>query len=77
MRKDQKPASINAYLRQKRQVAEPEAARNVLTEQNDALDAPVQQDVGGFDVAFCVVELVAFATLPDVVRIQVSPATRN
>jgi hypothetical protein len=42
MRKDQEAASINAYLRQKRQVAEAEAARDVLTEQNDALDAPIQ-----------------------------------
>src|SRR4029434_4266748 len=30
--KDQEPASINAYLRQKRQVAQAEAARDVLTE---------------------------------------------
>ena len=30
------------YLGQKRQVAEAEAASDVLTEQDDALDAPVQ-----------------------------------
>ena len=42
MRKDQEPTSINAYLRQKRQVAEAEATSDVLTEQDDALDAPVQ-----------------------------------
>jgi hypothetical protein len=42
MRKDQKPASINAYLSQKRQIAETEAARDVLTEQDDALNAPIQ-----------------------------------
>jgi hypothetical protein len=42
MRKDQKPASIDAYLRQKRHVAEAEAARDVFTEQDDALDAPIQ-----------------------------------
>ena len=64
MRKDQEPASINAYLRQKRQVAEAEATSDVLTEQDDALDAPVQQDVGGFDSAFRVVERVAFTALP-------------
>ena len=77
MRKDQKPASINVYLRQKRQVAKAEATSDVLTEQDDALDAPVQQDVGGFDLAFCVVERVAFAVLSVVVRVQVSPATRD
>jgi len=77
MRKDQKSASIDAYLRQKRYVAEAEATSNVLTEQDDALDPPVQQDVGGFDLAFCVVERVAFAALSVVVRIQVSPATRD
>jgi hypothetical protein len=42
MRKDQEPTPINAYLRQKRQVAKAEAARNVLTEQYDALNAPIQ-----------------------------------
>jgi hypothetical protein len=42
MRKDQKPASINAYLRQKRHVAEAEAARDVLTEQDYALNTPIQ-----------------------------------
>jgi hypothetical protein len=42
MRKDQKPASINSYLCQKRQVAEAEATGDFLTEQDDALDAPVQ-----------------------------------
>jgi hypothetical protein len=42
MWKDQEAASINAYLRQKRQVAEAEATRDVLTEQDDALDAPIQ-----------------------------------
>jgi hypothetical protein len=76
MRKDQEAASINAYLRQKRQVAEAEATGDVPTEQDDALDAPVQEDVGGFDVACRAVERVAFATLPAVVRVQVLPATR-
>jgi hypothetical protein len=42
VRKDQKTASVNAYLRQKRHVTEAEAARDVLTEQDDALDAPIQ-----------------------------------
>jgi hypothetical protein len=42
MRKDQEPPSINAYLSQKRQVAKAKTARNVLTEQDDTLDAPVQ-----------------------------------
>jgi hypothetical protein len=69
MRKDQEPAPINAYLRQKRQVAEAEAARHILTEQNNALDAPIQEDVGGGDVAFRVVERVASAALLAVVRI--------
>jgi len=77
MRKDQEPTSINAYLRQKRQVAEAEATSDVLTEQDDALDAPVQQEVGSVDLAFCVVERVAFAALSVVVRVQVLPATRN
>ena len=77
MRKDQEAASINAYLRQKRQVAEAEATSDVLTEQDDALDAPIHQDVGGVDVTFRVVERVAFATLPVVVRGQVLPATRD
>jgi hypothetical protein len=77
MRKDQKTAPINTYLRQKRQVAQAEAARDVLTEQNDTLDAPIQQDVGGVDVAFRVVKRVAFATLPVVVGVQVLPATRK
>ncbi len=77
MRKDQEPASIDAYLRQKRQVAEAEAARDVLTEQDDALDAPIQEDVGGVDVTFRAVERVAFAALPAVVRVQVPPATRD
>jgi len=77
MRKDQKPASINAYLRKKRQVAEAEATRDVLTEQDNPLDAPIQKDVCGFDVAFRKIERVAFATLPVVVRIQVLPATRD
>ena len=76
MWKDQKPASINAYLRQKRQVAESEAARNVFTEQNNALDAPIQEDVGGVDPAFCVVERVAFDAL-SVVRVKVLAATRD
>jgi hypothetical protein len=77
MWKDQETASINAYLRQKRQVAEAEATGDVLTEQDDALDAPVQQDVCGFDAAFRVVEPVAFATLPVVVSVQVLPAARD
>ena len=77
MRKDQEPTSINAYLRQKRQVAEAEATSYVLTEQDDALDAPVQQDVGGVDLAFCMVERVAFAALSVVVRVQVLAATRD
>ena len=77
MRKDQEPASINTYLRQKRQVTEAEAARDVLTEQDDALDAPIQEDVSGVDVAFRAVERVAFAALPAIVRVQVLPATRD
>ena len=77
MRKDQEPASINTYLCQKRHVAEAEAARDILTEQNDALDAPIQEDVSGVDVAFRAVERVAFAALPAVVRVQVLPATRD
>ena len=77
MRTDQEPASINAYLRQKRHVAEAEATRDVLTEQDDALDPPVQEDVGGVGVAFRVVERVAFTALPAWVRVQVLPATRD
>ena len=77
MRKDQEPASINAYLGQKRQVAKAKAARDILTEQDNALDAPIQQDIGGVDVAFRVVERVAFSALPTVLRIQVLPATRD
>ena len=77
MRKDQEPASINVYLRQKRQVAKAEAARDVLTEQDDTLDAPIQQDVGSLDVPFRAVERVAFGTLSVVVRVQVLPATRD
>jgi hypothetical protein len=77
MRKDQEPASINAYLSQKGQVAEAEAARDILTEQNDALDAPIHQNVGGLDVAFRAVERIAVATLPVVVRVQMPPATRD
>jgi hypothetical protein len=42
MRKDQEPTSINAYLRQKRQVAETKAARDVLSEEDNALDAPIE-----------------------------------
>jgi hypothetical protein len=42
MRKDQEPAPINAYLRQKRQVAKAKTARNILPEQDDTLDAPIQ-----------------------------------
>jgi hypothetical protein len=42
MRKDQEPTPINAYLRQKRQVAQTEAARDVLSEKDDALNAPIQ-----------------------------------
>jgi len=42
MWKDQESASVNAYLRQKRQVGEAEAACDVLAEQDDALDAPIQ-----------------------------------
>jgi hypothetical protein len=42
MWKNQEAASINAYLRQERQVAEAEATGDVLTEQDDALDAPIQ-----------------------------------
>jgi hypothetical protein len=77
MRKNQKPASINAYLRQKGQVAEAKAACDVFTEQDDALDAPIQQDVCRVDVAFRMVERVAFSTLPTAVRVQVFPATRD
>ncbi len=77
MRKDQEPASINTYLRQKRHVAEAEAARDILTEQNDALDAPIQEDVSGVDVAFRAVERIAFAALTAMVRVQVLPATRD
>ncbi len=77
MRKDQEAASINAYFSQKRQVAEAEAARDVLTEQDDALDAPIQEDVGSVDAAFRVVERVGVAVLPAVVRVQVLPATRD
>ena len=75
MRKDQEPTSVNAYLRQKRQVAKTEAARDVLTEQDDALDSPIQQNVGGINVAFRVVERVAFVALPAAVCVQVLPAT--
>jgi len=77
MGKDQEPASINSYLRQKRQVAEAEAARDVLTEQNNALDAPIQKDVGGVGVALRMVECIAFSVLPAVLRVQVPPATRD
>src|SRR5881394_1217875 len=76
MRKDQEPASINTYLCQKRHVAEAEAARDILTEQNDALDAPIQEDVSGVDVAFRAVERIAFAALTAMVRVQVLPASR-
>jgi len=65
------------YLRQKRHVTEAEAARDVLTEQDDALDAPIHQDVGSLGVALRAVERVAFAALPAVVRVQVLPATRD
>jgi hypothetical protein len=41
MWKDQEPASINAYLSQKRQVAEAKTTRDVLTEQDDAFHAPI------------------------------------
>lgn len=51
MRKDQEPASINAYLRQERQVAEAEAARDVFTEQDDSLNAPIHEHIGGIEVA--------------------------
>ena len=75
MWKDQEAASINAYLGQKRQVAKAKAARDILTEQDNALDAPIQQDIGSFDVAFCVVERVVFAALAVAVRVQMFPAT--
>ncbi len=65
------------YLRQKRHVAEAEAARDILTEQNDALDAPIQEDVRGVDVAIRAVERIAFAALTAMVRVQVLPATRD
>src|SRR4030095_506155 len=77
MRKDQKPASINAYLSQKGKVAEAKAARDILAEQDDALHTPIQQDVGGVDVALGMVEGIALPGLPAVVRVQVPPATRN
>ena len=63
MRKDQEAASIDGYLRQKGQVAEAETRRNVLAEQDDALNAPIQQDVGSVNVAFRVVERVAVAVV--------------
>jgi len=77
MRKDQEAASINAYLRQKGQVAEAKATRHVLTEQNDALNAPIQQDIGSVDVAFRMVERVAVPVFSVVARIEVPPATRH
>jgi len=75
MRKDQEPASINADLRQKGQIAEAEAARDVLTEQYNALNAPIQKDISGVYVAFRAVEHIAFAALAAVVRVQLLPAT--
>jgi hypothetical protein len=67
MRKDEEPPSVNANLRQKRQVAEAKAARDVLTEQDNALDTPVQKNIGGVEVALRMVERVASAALPAIV----------
>jgi hypothetical protein len=77
MRKNQKPASVKAYLCQERHVTEAKAARDVFTEQDDALDAPIQEDVCSVDVAFRMVERVAFGPLPTAVRVQMFPATRD
>jgi hypothetical protein len=77
MRKDQEPAPIDAYLCQKGKVAKTEAARDILSKQDDALDTPIQQDVGGVGVAFRVVERVSFALLHTVVRVEMLPAARD
>jgi hypothetical protein len=42
VRKDQEATPVHIYLRQKRQVAEAEATRNVFTEKDYALNAPIQ-----------------------------------